>query len=235
LNRLSGPARAAHGALRRGLSLVELMIGVTIGLFVVAAATVMVSGQLGENRRLLLETQLQQDMRATTDVITRQLRRISARQKPSETVHDPFRPAMVNPEGPASPASGVLGAGAEFEFRYSRPGVPDSMQKYKLEGGVIRSFAGATWQDLTDGGVMVVETFTITIEQAPPEQLPCPNLCAGGTTVCWPVVHVRDYIVDITARSKADLNPPVRRSMRSTVRARNDWVDFVGGVDACPK
>jgi len=58
-----------------GLSMVELMVGVAVGLFVVAGATVAVSNQLGDNRRLMLETQIQQDLRATADLIAKDLRR----------------------------------------------------------------------------------------------------------------------------------------------------------------
>ncbi len=43
---------------QRGLSLVELMVGITDGLFVVAAAATLVANQLSDNRRLLLETQV---------------------------------------------------------------------------------------------------------------------------------------------------------------------------------
>ena len=51
------------------------MVGVAIGLFVVAAATMLVATQLSDNRRLMLETQVQQDLRATADIIARELRR----------------------------------------------------------------------------------------------------------------------------------------------------------------
>jgi len=71
------PAHAPAVWRRRqaGLSMVELMVGVAIGLFVVAGATMAVSNQLGDNRRLMLETQIQQDLRAAADVIARDLRR----------------------------------------------------------------------------------------------------------------------------------------------------------------
>ena len=59
----------------RGLSIVELMIGIAIGLFIVAGATLMLTTQLGDNRRLLLEAQIQQDMRAAADMISRDIRR----------------------------------------------------------------------------------------------------------------------------------------------------------------
>ena len=51
------------------------MVGVAIGLFVVAAASMLVVTQLSDNRRLTLETQVQQDLRASADIITRELRR----------------------------------------------------------------------------------------------------------------------------------------------------------------
>jgi type IV pilus assembly protein PilW len=39
---------------QRGLSIVELMVGVAIGLFVVAGAAMLLSTQLSDNRQLLL-------------------------------------------------------------------------------------------------------------------------------------------------------------------------------------
>lgn len=72
-----GAARLPHAARRRarGLSIVELMVGITIGLFILAGATMVLTSQLGDNRRLLLEAQMQQDMRATADMIARDIRR----------------------------------------------------------------------------------------------------------------------------------------------------------------
>jgi type IV pilus assembly protein PilW len=58
-----------------GLSIVELLIGIAVGLFVLAGATMVVSNQIADNKRLLLETQVQQDMRTAMDVIVRDVRR----------------------------------------------------------------------------------------------------------------------------------------------------------------
>ena len=60
---------------QRGLSIVELMVGIAVGLFVVAAASTLVATQLSDNRRLMLETQVHQDLRAAADIITREVRR----------------------------------------------------------------------------------------------------------------------------------------------------------------
>ena len=71
-------SQGLQGAKRRqtGLSIVELLVGVAIGLVITAAATLLMSGQLIENRRLLTETQVQQDLRAATDIMAREMRRV---------------------------------------------------------------------------------------------------------------------------------------------------------------
>ena len=62
-------------AAQRGLSMIEMMVGIAIGLIVVAAASLMMTNQVVENNRLMQETQLQQDLRATADLMLHDLRR----------------------------------------------------------------------------------------------------------------------------------------------------------------
>jgi type IV pilus assembly protein PilW len=224
-----------------GLSLVELMVGIAVGLFVVAAATVMVSSQLGENRRLLLESQLQQDLRATSDIITRELRRAGAVRNAHNFVATPTAAAQFNAISATTPASGAHSP-AEITFRYERNAVEQGPWGFKLDNGVIKtqlvsSLTGASagWQDLTDGTVMEVTQFSITINREPPIEIPCPKLCPSGNTSCWPLMYVRDFVVDISARLRSA--PEVQRSVRSTVRARNEQIEFrTGGSPppACP-
>ena len=59
----------------RGVSIVELMIGITIGLFILAGASLVMTSQISDNRRLLLDTQVQQDLRAVSSLIVRDVRR----------------------------------------------------------------------------------------------------------------------------------------------------------------
>lgn len=230
---------APRGGPVRGLSLVELMVGIAVGLFIVAAATVMATGQLGENRRLLLESQLQQDLRATSDIITRELRRSGAIINAQNLVATATVPAQANAISATTPASGAHSP-AEITFRYERNLVEQGPWGFKLDNGIIKtqlvnSLTGvsAGWQDLTDGSVMEVTQFAITINREPPIEVPCPSICPSGTTSCWPLMYVRDFVVDITARLRSA--PEVVRSIRSTVRARNEMVEFrTGGPLACP-
>lgn len=66
---------AARRQSLRGLSIVELMIGVAIGLAVVAGGAKMLADGLIGNRRTLVEARISQDLRAATDIIARDLRR----------------------------------------------------------------------------------------------------------------------------------------------------------------
>jgi type IV pilus assembly protein PilW len=232
------------GARMRGLSLVELMIGIAVGLFIVAAATVLVTGQLGENRRLMLDTQLQQDLRATADIITRELRRVGAWRSAELGISHPTVAAsennMANSMTPS--AAGTLNP-AELVFRYDRSTTEQGPWGFRLvtATGVIQTRLGpltplVPWQDLTDRNVIQVTSFTVAIEREPGQELPCPNLCpTTGDTSCWPVLQVRNFVINITARSTADAS--ITRSIRSVARARNDWVEFrtAGTIKpACP-
>ncbi|MBK7276746.1 MAG: prepilin-type N-terminal cleavage/methylation domain-containing protein [Betaproteobacteria bacterium] len=222
---------------QRGLSLVELMVGIAVGLFVVAGAVMVVTTQLGDNRRLLLDAQLQQDLRATLDIVTREVRRAGG-------VADATALAGFWQEGSATVAENNLApialneGGSEIVFRYRRAG-DEGPYGFKLDGTTIRSLLGDGWQELTDGNIMSITEFKVTAvaedPPAPPVQIPCPRLCADGTSDCWPTLAVRSYTVDIGAQSRID--PAVQRSVRSVVRVRNDVVQFDDSLppnQACP-
>ncbi len=218
--------------LARGLSLVELMVGVTIGLFVVAAASMLVGTQLGENRKLILETQLQQDLRATADIIARELRRSGASALPWTHIANETSGANYNDR-----ADITTPATSNVRFLYDRHGVEDrGLLEFSLDGAVIktRSVPGAAPQELTDPESMEVTRFQITPRNAPEQVLPCPKLCPGtNDTSCWPRLAVRSFVVEIEARSTR--NREVVRSLKSEVRLRNDQVRFLIANDkSCP-
>lgn len=219
----------------RGLSLVELMVGVAVSLFVVAAAAMLVSTQLTDNRRLLLETQLQQDLRATADIITRELRRSGYWQSAESQVPAQSNSA-ISPNGYLALAVDSA-ASAAVNYRYRRLSGSESFG-FKLQDGVIKACQGETalnceaaWQDLTDAGTVRITTFTVdTVREGGRARtangtamtLPCPSLCADGTTDCWPRVGVRELTVTIAGTSRTD--DAVSRTLTTSVRVRNDAV-----------
>lgn len=217
---------------RRGLSIVELMVGVAVGLFVVAAASMLVATQLADNRRLTLETQVQQDLRATADIITRELRRSGHWAKARDAVG---QPANLNPYRAVDKAASspfVDGnTSSTVLMSYSRSGdetaednhvTPNEKLGFELVNGVIRTHLGnGGWQDLTDSTTLNVTAFTLTMNEQP-IPLECTKPCPGGGTACWPQLVVRDITIDITGQAAHDSS--VQRSQRSNVRLRNDPV-----------
>lgn len=218
---------------QRGLSMVELMVGVAIGLFVVAGATLVVSNQLGDNRRLMLETQIQQDLRAAADLIARDLRRSGYWGNAESGVwHEGAVAVSANPYTDLD--SVVSGTPAsEVQFSYSRDVVEDNAVDvdteragFRLNNGTIQMYTGGAWQALTDRTTLRITGFQLLLNSRD-IVLACASECAGGGTACLPRQKVRDVTVVIEGTAVHDA--AVRRGAQSNARLRNDVIQ-----GACP-
>lgn len=224
---------------QRGMSIVELMVGIAVGMFIVAAATLLTASQLSDNKQLLLETQLQQDLRSSLDIVIRDLRRSGSRAKIADTSQVLWQPDSPNQPIEAlyiavSPGSG--GTGSQVDFFSARDnGAADQPYgfRHNTSNFTIEALLpnGAGWQELTDKKTMKVEAFTVTAQNEPSIPLVCPRLCADGTQDCWPTIKVRSFVVTITARSQYDA--AVVRTVRGAVRIRSDEVEM-NDVSMCP-
>ncbi len=213
------------------MTLVELLVGLASGMIVLAGAALVLSTQLADNRRLLLETQLQQDLRASMDIITRDLRRAGAT---SLAAHSVWQPTGDVPAANGLAPITIEGGGQTVTFRYQRDGASQGPWGVRLNRGRLQSLLGAAgWQELTDRNVMEVTAFEVAEASVVTEQMPCPKACSADPmdTACWPTLTVRTYAVRIEARSTQDT--AVRRSQYSRVRVRNDALDF-GRAAVCP-
>lgn len=217
---------------QRGISLVELLVGIAVGLFIVAGAATLAAGQLAENRRLVLETQVQQDLRAAADIVTRELRRSG---------FDLFPEAMVWTAAPSAsqPVSnskaGVLPTQGsdDVTYQYDRPGTAVVSFGYERNGGTLKHRIGAAVQDLTDRTTLKVTAFSVVPQAVGSEQLACPKLCDDGSQDCWPTLALTDAVVTITGEAASDST--VSRTVTSRVRMRNDGVTFnVSPTQVCP-
>jgi prepilin peptidase dependent protein B len=215
-------------ARQRGLSLVELMIGITVGLFVVAGASFMLSNQLHDGRRLMLETRVQQDLRAAADIVVRELRRAGYSGSAAHAAW--FRGTTgIQP----SSYTTITAGDSQVSFRYGVDNdnnfvATDEQFGFRLAGGAIQfQLGGGNWQALTDTDTLVVNRFTIT-ENVQTIDLNrfCARPCiATGVTTCGPQQIVRDY--DIRIEGYAPSDRTVQRSLRAAVRPRNDPVSGV--------
>lgn len=220
---------------QRGLSLVELMVGMALGLMVVAGAALVTSTQVSDSRRLLIETQMQQDLRAAADIITRDLRRTGSWGYSNLARDTVWSSANPLPQ-PNTYTTVTLTGGppaTEVSYRYYRNTSATGPFGFKLDNGIIKSYiSGTSWQDLTDGRTMTVTSFTIAPSDGPAVQLPCPHDCPGGGTACFPTWTVRQLVVEITAQAVSD--QAIVRSIRAVAKPRNDLLTPSGVSQVCP-
>jgi len=210
-----------------------MMVGVAVGLFVVAGAATLASTQMVENRRLLLETQVQQDLRASSDIVTRELRRAGYDTYPESKVWSAAESASQ--PNPNSKAGLVLAQGGDVvTYRYDRPSAPPLVSfGYQLDNYTIKQRIGTSVQDLTDPRTLKVTAFSVVLQPVGSQQLACPKLCDDGTQDCWPTLALTDAVVTITGEAVSDST--VSRTVESRVRLRNDGVKFnVSATQVCP-
>lgn len=235
----------------RGLSIVELMIGITISLFILAGATMVLTSQLGDNRRLLLEAQVQQDLRAAADMISRDIRRAGYWGKAHCNVWPAANCVVANnPYTAMNPQSATALAPA-VQVVYDRStdeeggrliGTDDDLVdgavgrpreqvgfRWNADNRTIDYLVGAgNWQALTDAAVLQVTRFDMVINArdlpVPCGAGPCPVLGPGG---CPLFQRSRDVAFTIVANAVHDAN--VRRSLRDNVRLRNSLP-----IEVCP-
>lgn len=224
------PKAARHDARRaaRGLSIVELLIGLALGLLMVAATATFLANNVRESRALLLESRLMQDLRTAADVITRDLRRAGYWAAASEGIWVPGSSAVLpNPYAALAPSAA---ASDSVSFSFSRDALEndqvDSNEQFgfRLRNGALEMQLGATnWQALTDSDTLTVTAFNVTpsVQEVSLGEA-CPDACPLGSTTCPPRLTVRSLAVQITGRSVSDLL--VTRTVRSNVRLRTDAV-----------
>ena len=213
-----------RGPVLRGLSLVELMVGLVVSLIVVGGAISMMVRMQTTTWRLLHETRLNQDLRAAADVVARDLRRggfwgnaiqgTLAVGAGSSVAQNPYA-ALSN-----SSSDGV-------SYRFSRDATEnntlDDAERFgfRRHDGVLQmQTSNGVWQDLTDDKNLRLTALTITptLTTLALGSI-CSKPCAAGTPNC-PVSTVRSLAVTLTGQSVRD--SAMVRSINLTVRMRND-------------
>ena len=212
----------------RGFSLVELLVGLTVGLVIAAGASAFLATTLREQRAVLVEGRLMQDLRTAADVVARDLRRAGYWASAPDGAWLPgARATVANPYAAVTPTSAASDA---VGFAYSRDTVENDVLDgneqfgFRLRGGAIQMQLGAgNWQALTDAGTLVVTAFDVTPEvQTVSLEAACPAACSASHAGCPPRLLVRSLAVHIAGHALAD--PAVLRELRSSVRLRNDPV-----------
>jgi prepilin peptidase dependent protein B len=232
----------------RGFSLIELMVGIAVGMIVVAGASLMMTNQLTEHRRLTLETQVQQDLRAVADLMLRDLRRAGSRAAPQNGLWAPGTAAIAASSAYADVRLVVAPNSSALQYSYSRhddrgksedgasPDQEDDLLDTSTEqfgfrlddGGILRFRIGDRWQPLTDNLVLIITSFNVGINE---QKILLADLCSKPCPVvnatCPPSQTLRRVDITLTGHAAHDAN--VERTIRVTSRIRNDEL-----LGACP-
>lgn len=160
---------------QRGFTLVELMVGMAIGLLLTAIALLAMSQHLRENHRLLVEARLTQDLQAVMDLVSRDLRRAG-----------PF----------ALQSDGV---------RFRQAGGTEELAYRLQDGIVSMKIGDGHWQAMTDAQTLrvaslrfVPHSHEIVLEGA------CRMACDAQAPHCPPRQQLRSLDIELTARAVHD-------------------------------
>jgi len=224
MNRLP-PLGADRRRGARGVSLVELMVGVAVGLVVTAFATTMVTAQLKDQRQLTLQVQLQQDLRAVADLVARDLRRAGSWAEAAQQL-----PALGAQRNPHVETAGLVPGQPVSQVRYTYQALADEGHAgtgIKLEAGVVKLLLGRAWQPLNDPAVLRVTDLQLTLHtQDQPLNSYCPRPCPPEAADC-PVLQRRWVSLRVSGEATSD--PRIQRTLATTVQLPNDHLR-----GACP-
>lgn len=228
---------------QRGLSIVELMVGVAIGMFIVGGAIKLFVDMFGNNRRQLLEVRVNQDLRAAADIIARDLRRGGYWQGAAPALNVALGAAPAgNPYAEYGAASATA---SSIEYAYDRDGngTIDAAERggFSFNNNQIYMVVGGASQPLTDPGTIRITRFEIANSASAVQwtelwqHCPCVGIASGAAGSC-PTVSAsasRPQVgmrwVDLIIEGESTAASAVRRQVVESVRLRNDHLR-----GACP-
>jgi type IV pilus assembly protein PilW len=214
-----------------GLSMIELMISITVGLIVVSGVIGMFVSTVTSNAENLKMTRLNQELRAVMDVMVRDIRRAGYRgDSTTATTPNPFTSTA---NGDDLTARTVNVANDCISFTYdstaldSPPvtvGVVDNADRFGYRRGLVGAVgviqsrnggagatdcAAGTWSDLSDGDSVDITTLLFNVV---PVTLTNPT--SGATRT------LRSITITLTGQIRGS-NPAINRTITETVQMVN--------------
>lgn len=225
-------AARSRRSIQAGLTLVDLLLGMALGLFLCATAGGLMLGQLREHKHLLAETLLQQDLRNAMSLMQLEIRRAGAELEAHELVPEPgsdARPPRATsildvlldskPVPASTPGNGLL-------ISFDRDADDSSARRvdrgFRLREGQLQYFLEHSWQPWNDGNAVRFTRLFVQLDKRPLAALACP--CPDKPTSC--TTSLQGRVVELVLTGQSLLDASAVRSLRSTVHVRNDQLDL---------
>jgi prepilin peptidase dependent protein B len=232
----------------RGLTLVELMVSIAVGMFLVAGAVSVFVTHLSNSRKMLLEARVEQDLRAAADLISRDVRRAGYWQ-------NAIRGTVATGSSSTTTANDYAvmtwdTSTSQVTYRYSRDvtenNTTDTNEQFgfklnSTDHTLEMQTANGTWQKITDPDSISIDSFTIDPTSSPVDvSVACARTCCDSamvtagtcttvnitpnTSTC-PKITLRQ--IDFTIVAHATTDSKVARSLKTRTRVRNDALSGV--------
>jgi prepilin peptidase dependent protein B len=221
-------ARRAAAPGQRGVSLIEMMVGTAVGLFIVAGGISLYVSNLTNSRRMLVETAVNQELRAAADLVSRDLRRAGYWGNAIQGTVAIGTSSLTT----ANPYNAVTDSATEVTYQFSRDADAAPLTDLNTQAAneqfgfrlsdesVEMQTSNGTWVAITRPDVVRVTTFTVTSTAT---GINLGTLCSPQKAIGsprYPTTTVRSYNIQLVGQSASDAN--VQRRLDSTVRLRND-------------
>ncbi|BBL69501.1 PilW family protein [Methylogaea oryzae] len=228
-----------------GFTLVELLVGMVIGMTVLAAITQIMVSSNSTNLDTLRMVRFNQEMRSVMNLMTSDIRRAGfnayavSQVGQGTTMANPFGGLSVDDVAISTASPGPLSGGC-IRYGYddssnaatNADGVLNGNEQYgfKLNGGAVQRHTTATacadagWQALTDTSNLTVTALTFTLQD---------NLvCQGTAPNAFNGIH--DQTVTITFTATSPLVTGLARTLTETVHVRNNRYQYFAAGDCAP-
>jgi prepilin peptidase dependent protein B len=220
--------------LQRGMTLIELMVSIAVGLFLLMIITQFFVGQVIGNSELLKVTRLNQELRAIMDLAVRDIRRggywanaisgVWYEESPGVTANPLQSITIDSTVNPTTAASG-----SSFTYAYDVNGngaIEDSenltirlnSDKHSVE--LVQGITNPTTTTLSDTGATTITGLSFSLA---PVVVTIGCVVAGSN----PTLTMRQLVIVVTGQLASDST--VSRTMRETIRLRTDPI-----VGSCP-
>lgn len=230
---------------QRGLSLIELMIGMAVGLVILAGVLTVYISTIQSSSATVKSIRLNQEMNAVLDVMMSDITRAGYWSNATDQIQN--IQTVSNPFTAATTDLRVLDGGRclLFTYDFDADGLvtasTDEMRGYRLnvDTNEIQTIQGITggvdtttcpgdhaWQSLTDRRTSTITDLTFTLNEK------CSNITDTTIQDCTnPVnipasgdltVHTREVVISMTGELTDD--NAVRKTLQESVKIRNDAI-----------
>lgn len=215
---------------QRGISLPELMIGLSIGLIVLTGALSLFASNLRSNTDMLKMTRLNNELRGTMDMVVRDLRRATYWGNAVNGVWYPGIAAVL--ANPFFTIDTATAGQITYLYDVNGNGTLDGNETFRIlrdasSGRVDLSVLDAAGNVVSTTPVSDTDLTNITALTFTPVDRTATTTCLKGgpgpVAPTPPLVHVRQVTVSLTATLRSDAT--VTRTLTESVRVRNDWIE----------